>query len=167
MRNDIKNTKGNTMSENKILDMINLYFDGELEKSKEVNLFTLLASDQTARDYFKQLSVIRNVVDNSTEDFPAELEERILRSIGSKTSARTGIFSNIKIFSAISYAAALILLFLSSYLFFKVSNYQERVDNLSQQMTIQSKTIQMLYNSLPGVEVRAIIDIPIIVKPNS
>ena len=56
------------MSENKLLEMINLYFDGELEKSKEVNLFTLLASDQT-RDYFKQLSVIRNAVDNSARRF--------------------------------------------------------------------------------------------------
>ncbi len=76
------------MSENKLLEMINLYFDGELEKSKEVNLFTLLASDQTARDYFKQLSVIRNAVDNDTEDFPAELEERILRSVGSKVCSK-------------------------------------------------------------------------------
>ncbi len=154
------------MSENKLLEMINLYFDGELEKSNEVNLFTLLASDQTARDYFKQLSVIRNAVDNSTEDFPAELEERILRSVGSKAVAKTGIFSNIKIFSAISYAAALVLLFLSGYLFFKVSNYQERVDNLSQQMFIQSRTIQMLYNSLPGVEVIGTLDNKVIIKPN-
>ena len=153
------------MSENKLLEMINLYFDGEIEKSKEVNLFTLLASDQTARDYFKQLSVIRNAVDNDTEDFPAELEERILRSVGSKAATKTGIFSNIKIFSAISYAAALVLLFLSGYLFFKVSNYQERVDNLSQQMIMQSRTIKMLYNSIPGVEVSAKIDNAIIIKP--
>jgi hypothetical protein len=155
------------MNNEKILELVNLYFDGELEKSKEVNLFTLLANDQTARDYFKQLSVIRNAVDNSTEDFPSDLEERILRSVGSKAGTRAGIFSNIKIYSAISYAAALILLFLSGYLFFRVSNYQERVDNLSQQMFIQSRTIQMLYNSLPGVEVRATFDNEIIVKPNS
>ena len=42
----------------------------------------------------------------------------------------------------VSYAAALILLFLSGYLFIKVSNYQERVDNLSEQMMMQTKTIQ-------------------------
>ncbi len=155
------------MNENKLLEMINLYFDGELEKSKEVNLFSLLASDQTARDYFKQLSVIRSAVDSSAEDFPAELEERILRSVGSKASTKSGFFSNIKIFSAMSYAAALILLFLSGYLFVKVSNYQERVDNLSQQMIIQFRTIQMLYNSLPGVEVIGTLDNEVIIKPNS
>ena len=155
------------MSENKIIELINLYFDGELEKSKEVSLFTLLASDQTARDYFKQLSVVRSAIDNSAEDFPAELEERILRSVGAKASEKTGILSKVKIFSAISYVAALILLFLSGYLLFKVSNYQERVDNLSEQMMMQTKTIQMLYNSLPGVEVRATLDNEIIIKPNS
>lgn len=154
------------MSENKILEMINLYFDGELAKGEEANLFSLLASDQTARDYFKQLSVIRNAVDNSAEDFPAELEERILRSVGSKAAAKTGMFSNIKIFSAVSYAAALILLFLSGYLFFKVSNYQERVDNLSQQMMIQSQTIELLFNSLPVVEVRATSNKDKLYKPN-
>ena len=155
------------MSENKIKELINLYFDGELTKSEEANLFTLLAGDQSARDYFKQLSLIRNAVDNDAEDFPAELEERILRSVGSKASEKTGMFSKVKIFSAISYAAALILLLLSGYLFFKVSNYQERVDNLSEQMMMQTKTIQLLYNSLPGVEVRATYDNEIIIKPNS
>jgi len=154
------------MSENKLIEMINLYFDGELEKSKEVNLFSLLSSDLMARDYFKQLSVIRNAVDNSSEDFPAELEERILRSVGSKISTRAGFFSNIKIFSTISYAAAFILLFLSGYLFFKVSNYQERVDNLSQQMFIQSQTIELLINSLPVVEVRATSIKDKLYKPN-
>lgn len=155
------------MSNNKNFALVNLYFDGELNKSEEVNLFTLLANDEAARNYFKQLSVIKNAVDNDAADFPAELEERILRSVGTKASARAGYFSDIKIFPAISYAAALVLLFLSGYLFFKVSNYQERVDNLSQQMMIQSKTIQMLYNSLPGVEVIGTLDNKVIIKPNS
>lgn len=161
------NKKGDNMSENKLTEMINLYFDGELEKSKEANLFSMLASDQTARAYFKQLSVIRNTVDNDTENFPAELEERILRSVGSKATAKTGIFSNIKIFSSISYAAAFVLLILSGYLFFKVSDYQERIDKLSEQIMNQTKTIQILYNSLPGIEVQATHNNEIIVKPNS
>ena len=154
------------MKDEKLIEMISLYFDGELEKGEEVNLFSLLASDQSGRDYFKQLSLIRNAVDNSTEELPAELEERILRSIGSRSTGKSGFISNIKMFSAITYATAIILLFLSGYLFLKVTNYQERVENLSQQMMIQSKTIRMLYNSLPGVEVRASFDNEIVIKPN-
>lgn len=154
------------MTEGKLMNMINLYFDGELEKSEEINLFSLLANDKTGREYFKQLSLIRNVVENSTEELPEDLEERILRSVESKSNQKTGWFPSIKIFSAITYAAALILLFLSGYLFLKVTSYQEKIDNLSQQMMIQSRTIQMMYNSLPGVEVRATFDNEIVIKPN-
>lgn len=154
------------MQEDKIISMINLYFDGELTRNEEVNLFSLLTDNENGRDYFKKLILIRNTVENSKEEFPIELEERILRSVGSKLFTKTGIFSGIRIFSAISYAAAVILLFLSGYLFFRITSYQERVDNLSQQMMLQSKTIQMLYNSLPGIEVHAAFDNEIIIKPN-
>ncbi len=154
------------MQENKLMEMINLYFDEELSRGEEANLFSLLAGDENGRVYFKQLSSIRNVVDSSTEKFPIELEERILRSAGSKSKVKHGLFSNIKILSAITYAAAIILLFISSYLFLKVTSYQDRVESLSQQVMMQSKTIQMLYNSLPGVEVRATFDNEIVIKPN-
>ena len=154
------------MQNNKLNEIINLYFDGQLNKNEEANLFSLLVGDGEGRDYFRQLSLIRNTVENSTEEFPDEFEERILRSVGSKSNKRQTFFPNIKIFSAVTYAAAVILLFLSGYLFHKVTNYQDKVDNLSQQMMIQSKTIQMLYNSLPGIEVRASFDNEIIIKPN-
>ncbi|MBK7378580.1 MAG: hypothetical protein IPJ03_06185 [Ignavibacteriales bacterium] len=154
------------MNENKIIELINLYFDGELDKSREITLFALLSSDQYARDYFKQLSVIRNAVDNSREELPLEVGERILRSVEAKTSQTKGIVHKANIFSAIYYAAALILLLLSGYLFLKVSSFQERVDTLSEQMIIQNRTIELLYNSLPGIEVRATLDNEIIIKPN-
>jgi hypothetical protein len=48
----------------------------------------------------------------------------------------------------------------------KVSAYEEKVDILSTQMIFQSKTIQMLFNSLPSVEVRASSDNEIVIKPN-
>lgn len=153
------------MQENKLIEMINLYFDGELQKSEEVKLFSNLANNQEARDYFKNLSLIRSTVDNSIEEPPVELEERILRSVGSKTLQRKNIFSDIKIFQTLSYAVAVLLIFLAGYLFSKVSSYQETVDNLSRQVAVQSKTIQMLYNSLPGIEVRATLDNKIIVTP--
>jgi len=57
------------------------------------------------------------------------------------------------------------LFFLSGYFFTKISNYQQKVDNLTEQMLMQTRTIEMLYNSLPGVEVRATFDNEIIIKP--
>jgi hypothetical protein len=155
------------MNDDKSLELINLYFDGELEKSNEANLFTLLASDQSKREYFRQLIVVRNSVENSMVEFPSELDERILRSVSSTSEKKFSFFTGQRLFASVSYAVALILLFLSGYLFFKVSSFQDRVDNLSQQMMIQSKTIQMLYNSLPGVEVIGTLDNKVIIKPNS
>lgn len=154
------------MEDKKLLEIINAYFDGELEKGQEPLLFTQLSLNSEAREYFKQLNKIKTAVEESLEEFPAELDERILRSVGSRTSVKPGIFSIINAFRAIPYAAAIVLLFLSGYLFFKVSSFQERVDNLSQHVTVQSQTIQMLYNSLPGIEVRATFDNEIIIKPN-
>lgn len=154
------------MEDKKLLEVINAYFDGELEKWQEPLLFTQLSLNNEAREYFKQLNKIKTAVDKSFEEFPEELDERILRSVGSSAAIKPGLFSNFKIFSAIPYAAAFVLLFLSGYLFFKVSSFQERVDNLSQHMIVQSRTIQLLYNTLPGIEVRATLDNEIIVKPN-
>jgi hypothetical protein len=154
------------MEDKKLLEAINTYFDGELEKGQEPLLFTQLSLNTEARDYFKQLNKIKTAVEESFEEFPAELDERILRSVGSSTVLKPELFSISRIITAIPYAVAMILLFLSGYLFFKVSSFQERVDGLSQHVIIQSRTIEMLYQSLPGVEVRATLDNEIIVKPN-
>jgi len=154
------------MEDKKLLEVINAYFDGELEKGQEPLLFTQLSLNSEAREYFKQLNKIKAAVEESVEDFPEELDERILRSIGSSVPERSWLISSIKTFRAIPYAAAIVLLFLSGYLFFKVTSFQERVDNLSQHVNLQTKTIQMLYNSLPGIEVRATFDNEIVIKPN-
>lgn len=154
------------MEDKKLLELINAYFDGELEKGQEPLLFTQLSLNSEAREYFKQLNKIKAAVEESVEDFPEELDERILRSVGSSVPQRPMFFPIIKSFRAIPYAAAIVLLFLSGYLFFKVTSFQERVDNLSQHVNLQTKTIQMLYNSLPGIEVRATFDNEIVIKPN-
>ena len=154
------------MEDKKLLELINAYFDGELEKGQEPLLFTKLSLNGEAREYFKQLNKIKAAVEESVEDFPEELDERILRSVGSSVPQKPMFFPIIKSLRVIPYAAAIVLLFLSGYLFFKVTSFQERVDNLSQHVNLQTKTIQMLYNSLPGIEVRATFDNEIVIKPN-
>ena len=42
------------MNDDKLIEMINLYFDGELEKSREPQLFSQLSANDEAREYFKQ-----------------------------------------------------------------------------------------------------------------
>ena len=154
------------MNDNKITELINLYFDGELDKGKEALLFTQLSQSDEGREYFKQLSKIKASIDESLVEFPEELDERILRSVSKISEKKFSFFTGQRMFASLSYAFAVLLIVLSGYLFMKVSTYQEKVDMLSTQMIMQSRTIQMLYNSLPGVEVRATFDNEIIVKPN-
>jgi hypothetical protein len=155
------------MDNDKIIEMINLYSDGELKKSREAFLFTQLSENYEAREYFKQLNNIKAAVAESVEEFPEALDERILKSINSEKSPGLTIFSSRRLFMAASFAASIILLIVSGYLFLKISSYNEKVDDLSQQLKIQSKTIEMLYNSLPGIEVESSLKNAIIIKPNS
>lgn len=152
------------MDENKITGLINMYFDGGLKKGEETLLFTRLAGSTEGRKYFRQLSRIRSAAEESAEEFPEELEERILRSAGRHVQKESGFFGQ-KISAVISYAAALIMLFLSGYVLSQINYYRNKVDDLYGRMERQNETIIMLYNSLPGIEVRAASDNEIIIKP--
>ena len=70
------------MNTNEIIRMIDLYFDGELEKGKEPVMFTLLSQDGEAREYFKRSNALKAGIANTMEEFPSKLDEKILRSVG-------------------------------------------------------------------------------------
>ncbi|WP_304132350.1 hypothetical protein [Ignavibacterium album] len=151
-------------NEFKTIELINSYFDGELEKNKEPILFSLLSDNQKARDYFKQLSVLRNEINNSQEEFPSELEERIFRTIQKKKSSSEYI-RKFNFINTLSYAITFLLIILNIYLFIKTSTYQEKIESLSKEIRIQAKTIEMIYNSLPAVEIKSAIENSITIKP--
>lgn len=151
-------------NESKTIELINSYFDGELEKNKEPILFSLLSDNQKARDYFKQLSVLRNELYNSQKEFPPELEERIFRSIQTKKSFSEH-YRKFNFINTLSYAIIFLLIILNIYLFIKTSAYQEKVESLSREIRIQANTIEMIYNSLPAVEIKSAIENNITIKP--
>lgn len=151
-------------NESKTIELINSYFDGDLEKNKEPILFSLLSDNQKARDYFKQLSVLRNEINNSQEEFPSELEERIFRTIQKKKSSSEYI-RKFNFINTLSYAITFLLIILNIYLFIKTSTYQEKIESLSKEIRIQAKTIEMIYNSLPAVEIKSAIENSITIKP--
>ncbi len=68
------------MSDEKINELINRYFDNELDKSEEVFMFTQLSQLESARQYFKQMNVLSENMKNTFEEFPTGLEEAILNS---------------------------------------------------------------------------------------
>ena len=155
------------MDDNRLIEMINLYLDGELKKDQELFLFTRLAADNEAREYFNQLNSIKTAIAGSPEEFPEDLDERILRTISSENLSGRSLFSGNKLLLVVSLAASIVLLLFSGYLFLRIDSYHEKVNDLSQQVKLQSQTIEMLYNSLPGIQVESSLKNTIIIKPKS
>ena len=136
-----------------ILEMINLYADGELGRKEETSLFVLLSQDEEARNYFKSLQNLKSGIAQSIEEVPDELEEKIVRSVASRQNTKNSFSPGRTYTSKIPYAFAAILLILCVYIFMKFDNYQTRIEVISKQLQNQNKTIEMLYNSLPATEV--------------
>jgi hypothetical protein len=147
--------------------LINEYFDSELEKSQEVVLFSILSQNEEARDYFKKLNIIRTSLNESREEFPLELEERIFHSIENKNQKKRSFFNLHNFFTVGSYAVAVILLIVSIFLFNKINDYKKEMDNAVNIISAKSETIELLIrNTLPTTEVKANFPNEIIIKSN-
>ena len=136
-----------------ILEMINLYADGELDRKEETSLFVLLSQDEETRNYFRSLQILKSGIIQSVEEVPDELEEKIVKSITDSQTPKASFSSERTFTSKIPYAFVAILLILCAYIFLKFDSYQTRFQALSNQLQNQNKTIEMLYNSLPAAEV--------------
>ena len=150
-----------------IKKLINEYFDNELEKSEEVALFSILSENEEARDYFKKLNIVRASLNESREEFPMELEERIFRSIENKNQKRKSFFASHSLFTVSSYAFAIVLFIISIILFNKINDYKKEMDNAVKIISSKSETIELLIrNTLPTTEVQANFPNEIIIKSN-
>ena len=142
------------MSEEEINEMINEYFDGELDKNKEPILFTYLSKYDESREYFKNLSRIKESLKQSVEEFPQELEERILLSVESIAKTKDPVnapYTNW--YTIISYSFAVILLIVSIFLFNLSSDYKHQLELTTVESNYQKQVIHLMYNSLPAAEV--------------
>jgi hypothetical protein len=139
------------MVNDELRNMVDLYFDGALEKAKESILFTALASDIDAREYFKNLHVLQALVNASTESFPADLEENILASVKPvKTKSYNQINFRSRVFHIVSSAAAAILFIVCSLLFLDVNAYKAKIATITEQAKEQSEIMNLvLNNNLP------------------
>jgi hypothetical protein len=143
------------MSAEETRKLVELYFDNELERGRESLLFSILAVDEEAREYFRQLNIIHAAVKETTDNFPPDLEERIFHSIETK-SVTSRIFRGNFFLNAASLGIAALMLIISSFLFFEMRDYRSKVEVVSEQVREQSQTIELIINnSLPPAEVRS------------
>ena len=98
------------MKTDELMMLINQYFDGEMDKSKEPLLFTELSQDAEAREHFKELNLIKSSVQDTFEEFPFELERRILYSLNETEVKEKRFFTPDKFFATVSYVAATVLI---------------------------------------------------------
>lgn len=138
------------MKNEKNLDLVNKYFDRELDKNQEMFLFSQLSSDERAREYFKNHSLLSNGIKQTEEIFPMELDERILVEVN-KTGNR---FLNKEIVYRFSFAVLIILFAISSFFFYsEKEEYKSRLNSMVEKVNDQNQLINVLFNTLPIVEV--------------
>jgi len=141
------------MNRKELETMIDLYFDGELEKGKEPILFTLLAQDIEGREYFKKLNALKSSLTDTMEEFPSKLDEKILRSVGKLNERQTTTFINRKVFNAVTYAFTAILLILTIFFYSRSEDYKTQFADLTREVKQQNEKLELLMNALPTVEV--------------
>ncbi|MBU1095672.1 MAG: hypothetical protein KKB34_04250 [Bacteroidetes bacterium] len=155
------------MKTEEIIKMIDEYFDGELEKGKEPILFTQLSLNDESREYFKAANKIKSIIGETIEEFPEELEARILYSAASKESRWFNLNFSGNFPALLSYAATVILLIVTFFLYSESINYKNSLEVKIQQVNDKNQMIELLFNCLPQAEVKGSLENPVIIKSKS
>ncbi len=151
------------MSNEKIKELINRYFDNELDKSEEVFLFTQLSQVEEAREYFKQMNVLSENMQNTFEKFPLNLEEDILNATVTGTTNKRKFNFNVQ--SILGYAFSVVLLIISLFIYTQSLEYKADIKMNIQQINQQNKMLEMMFHALPQTEVKAKFTNDIIIRP--
>ncbi len=142
------------MNTNELITIVDLYFDNELEKSKEPIMFIQLSQDLEAREYFKKMNVLKTEMANSMQEFPSNLDEKILRKTGSLSEKRFSFFKDKKIFTAVAFSITIVLLALTIFFYSKSEEYKVQFVDLTREVKQQNDKLELLMNALPQVEVQ-------------
>ncbi|MBE2280390.1 MAG: hypothetical protein IAE91_08365 [Ignavibacteriaceae bacterium] len=134
-------------------ELIDRYYENELDKTEELTLFTELAVNEEGREYFKVVNLIKSSIIADLSDFPEELDERILTVIGSTEQEEISKFSG-SYLQVFSYAAAIVILIVSAFLYSEFTAYKSELQILDAKLKKQNQTIEMLYNSYPVITVK-------------
>ena len=142
------------MCEVNIKTKINMYFDRELSKEEEMLMFSSLAADDEAREYFKSLHILKETIAQTKIEFPFELEDSIFHSITKKRSEAQ--HTSIKNYpAAFAMMTIIFLVVVSIFYFNKTSEYKKELNTSIQQIKMQNETIKLLLNNMPETEVKA------------
>ena len=90
------------------------------------------------------------------EEFPRELEERIFYSLKKEEVKSISGFFKLPITRIISYSIAVILIIINIYLLGRINAYSDKVNAVQTVVQNQNQMIELLFNSFPVTEVKAV-----------
>lgn len=138
--------------------LINRYYDNDLSREEEIELFATLTKDEEGRSYFRKQNLLKLAAIHDIKPFPSELENKILKPKTEKVVQREFKINYTKKFSQLlPYAAAIVLLILALLYSRKSDTYEKQIFNLTREVEDQKVKMEFLYNSLPRVEVTSYI----------
>lgn len=152
------------MDEKNIYMMIDSYLDKEMSTEEEEILFKEMSVNKEARDYYRNAKILKETIRESGEDFPLHLENQILSKVKSGNLKNPVHYLRFDYLKYLSLAVSVILLILSFYLFNSISSYKNEMKDVITKIDRQSKTIELLFNSMPTAEVQAKFTNEIIIK---
>ena len=146
-------------------NIINQYFDNELTKGEEIVLFSQLSQNDEARNYFKDMNLLRTTTESSFVEYPEKLDEKIFSQLKREEPTRVLRINRSRVFEVVSIGFAIILLAISFFFYNESMQYRNKLEVTSQQVNQQNRMIQILFNTLPQAEVRGTLENTIVVTP--
>ena len=98
-------------------ELINRYFDGELNKEEEIFLFSQLSTDEENRKYFKSLNLIREAVEQTIKNVPFEIDSKIMNALPLPEEKLKSYKNFFQLPAMISYAVSIILLIVTFFIY--------------------------------------------------
>ncbi len=130
-------------------ELINKYFDEELDTNSEMFLLAQLSQDDEALEYFKKMQLLKTELPR--EEFPETLDEKILTNV---IHLKESFYFSKKNLLQFSFAVLMIVFALTSFLFYSETiEYKSRLNSTVEKVDRQQKVIDALLNTLPVVEV--------------
>ena len=131
--------------------LINLYYDKEISRKEENELFEILSDNEAARELFRKMRMIEGEVSLQKEAFPEQLDAKILNQLSSISSVKKN--NNSELISILKYAAVIVFAVITSYLFFLNTQYASNLERAEKQIKKQEVLINQVINNMPAAEV--------------
>jgi len=133
------------------------FLENELDKENQKLLFSHLSECENCGNYLTTAVSVSRVINEDKDFFPASLEEQIFNNLPKE---KTSIFENfltVKLPAYFAYALVAIVLLLSFTLLSEVNKYKDELHQTSVQLKEQKRTVELLFNTLPTVEVHPVL----------